>query len=95
MVTRFKCWFYPERLFGAAKFTTNPDPDEYSYSEYGIGFESHSLFSIPNLDWGKKVIIFRVDNSSSVHIDNKKKIYISSCWRSSTRIRWYHDNGRS
>ena len=32
-----------------------------------------SFSSIPNFDWGKNVIIFGVDISSSVHIDNKGK----------------------
>ena len=40
----------------------------------GIGFDLGSLFSLPNYNWCKIVIIFGVDNSSSVHIDNKKKI---------------------
>ena len=32
-----------------------------------------SLFSFPNFVWVKNVIIFRIDNSSSVHIDNKNE----------------------
>ena len=35
--------------------------------------DSSSLFSMPNFDWGKNVIIFGVDMSSSVHIDNKNR----------------------
>ena len=31
------------------------------------------LFSVPNFDWGKNVIIFGVDMGSSVHIYNKKQ----------------------
>ena len=50
------------------------DLDKYVYSGYGIGFNSRLLFSLPNFNWGKNVIIFEVDMSSSVHIDNKKKI---------------------
>ena len=30
-------------------------------------------FSVPNFDSGKNVVIFEVDNSSSVRIDKKKK----------------------
>ena len=60
-------------LFGSVKITKNTNPGNYSYSEYGIGFDSRSLFSIPNFDWRKNVVIFRVDMSSSVHIDNKNK----------------------
>ena len=46
---------YFERLFGAVKLAKNVDPDKYSYSGYGIGFDSSSFFSIPNFDWGKNV----------------------------------------
>ena len=60
-------------LFGGVKLAKNADPDKYVYSGYGIGFDSCSFFLIPNFDWGKNVIIFGVDMSSSVHIDNKKK----------------------
>ena len=35
-----------------------------------------SLFSYPNFDWDKTVIIFAVDNSSSVNTNNKKKIIL-------------------
>ena len=42
-----------------------------------IRFHSRSLFSFPGFDWGKNVVIFGVENSSSVHIDSKKK-YLSS-----------------
>ena len=51
----------------------NAGPNKYIYSGFGIGFDSGSLFSLSNFDWGKKVIIFGVDMSSSVHIDNKEK----------------------
>ena len=60
-------------MFGAVKLTKNTNPNKYSYSGYGIGFDSRSLFSIPNFDWGKNVIIFGVDMSSSVHANNKNK----------------------
>ena len=61
------CWF------GNVKITKNADPDKFSYSGYGIGFDFRSLFSITNFDWGKNFIIFGVDMSSSVDIDNKSK----------------------
>ena len=35
-------------LFGAVKLTKNADPNKYSYSEYGIGFDSRSIISFPN-----------------------------------------------
>ena len=65
-------------LFGAVKLTINTDPDKCSYSGYGVGLDSRSLISFPNVDCHKNIVIFRVDNSSSVHIDNKKKRYLSS-----------------
>ena len=60
-------------LFGTAKLTKNPDPNKYGYSGYGTGFDARSEFSLPDGNWGKNVIIFGVDNSSSVHDDHKKK----------------------
>ena len=29
-------------LFGCVKLTNNADPDKYEYSDYDIGFDSHS-----------------------------------------------------
>ena len=60
-------------LFGAVKLTKNTDQDKFSYSEYGTGLYSRSLFSIPNFDYGTNFVLFGVDKSSPVHIDNKKK----------------------
>ena len=72
-------------MFGAVKLTKNADPDNLileinsgfgnSYSGYGIGFDSHSLFSVPNFDCSKNAVIFGVGNGSLVYIDNKKQIY--------------------
>ena len=44
-------------FFGAVQLTANPDPDKYSYSRYGIGFDSRSLFSLLNCGWGKNIVI--------------------------------------
>ena len=60
-------------LFGAVKLTKNADPDKYSYSGYDIGFDSRPRFSYPDFDWSKNVVIFGVDNSSSVHDYNDQK----------------------
>ena len=60
-------------MFGNVKITKNADTDKYSYSGYGIGFDSSSHFSIPSFDWGKNTIIFRVGMSSSLHIDTRNK----------------------
>ena len=37
-------------LFGDVKITKSADPDKYSYSGHGIGFDSRSYFSIRNFD---------------------------------------------
>ena len=60
-------------LFGAVTLTKNADIDKYGYSGYGIGFDRKSSFSFPSGEFGQNVIIFGVDMSSSVHVDNKKK----------------------
>ena len=51
----------------------NADPDKYEYSGYEIGFDSCSQFLWADRNNEKNVIIFGVDNSSSVHIDNRNK----------------------
>ena len=51
----------------------NADIDKYQCSGYGIRFHRKSSFSFPNGEFGQNVIIFGVDMSSSVHVDNKKK----------------------
>ena len=60
--------------YGSAKLTKNADPDKYKYSGYGIGFDSPSKSSWTDGHKGKNVIVFGADNSSSVNIDNRKKI---------------------
>ena len=54
-------------------FTKNADIDKYRYSGYGIGFDSRSSFSFPGGGFGQNIIIFRVDMSSSIQVDNKGK----------------------
>ena len=46
---------------------------KYVYTGYGIWFNLRSEFSIRNGRVGKNAIVFEVDMTSSVHIDNKKK----------------------
>ena len=50
------------------------DIDNYKYSGYGTGFDRDGTFSVDKR-FGKSIIIFGVDMSSSIHVD-KKKIYI-------------------
>ena len=57
----------------AITLTENADIDKYGYSGYATGFDRRSSFSFSNLVFGLNVLIFGVDMSSSVHIDNKKK----------------------
>ena len=59
-------------LFGEVKLTKNADVDKYKYFGYGIGFDGKRVFSHPTGSFGNNTIIFGVDMSSSVHIDNKK-----------------------
>ena len=48
--------------------------NEYSCPRYDIGFDAHRSFSLSDdSGFGKTVIIFGADMSSSLHIDNKKK----------------------
>ena len=63
-------------LFGAVTLPKNADIDQYGYSAYGIVFGRRSSFSFPGGGFGQNIIIFGVDMSSSVHIDNKGNIWI-------------------
>ena len=71
-------------LFGAVTLTKNADIDKYGYSGYGIGFDRRGSFSFPGGGFGQNVLIFEVDMSSSVHIDNKKKD-ILVLWKGPTK----------
>ena len=58
------------------RLTKKADPDKCGHSGYGIGFDARSHFSLTDGSCGKNVIIFWVDNSSSVYDNNKKVIKI-------------------
>ena len=60
-------------FFGAVTLTKNADIDKYGYLGDGIGFDRKTTFSFPCGGFGQNVIIFGVDVSSSVHVDNKKR----------------------
>ena len=60
-------------LFGSVKLTKNADLDKYKHRGYSIGLDFCSEFSFTVGNYGRNVIIFRVDMSSSVHVDNKEK----------------------
>ena len=58
-------------LLGAVKLTKDVDVDLYQCSGYGVRFDRKGFYSIGDeVVWN--VIIFRVDMSSSPHIDKKK-----------------------
>ena len=58
-------------LFGAVSITKNADIDKCRYSRYEIGLDRGELYLLPSGRFGRNVIIFGVDISSSVHVDNK------------------------
>ena len=62
-------------LFVAVTLTKNADIDKYRYSGYGIGFDRRSSFPFPGGGFGQNIIIFGADMNSSIHIDNKGKIF--------------------
>ena len=70
-IKKFKHFTLSKYLFGSAKLTKNADLDKYT--GYFIGFDSRSQFSFTDGSFGKHVIIFGADMSSSVHVDNRRK----------------------
>ena len=50
----------------------NADIDNYKYSGYYIRFNMKGTFSFPSGGFGKNVITFGVNMSSSIHVDKKK-----------------------
>ena len=60
-------------LFGAVTTAKNADIDKKKYSGYGIGFDRTGFYLLPSGRFGRNVIIFGVDMSWSVHVDNKGK----------------------
>ena len=60
-------------LFGAVELTKNVHAHKYPYSGYVIGFNARSQFPLPSGERGKNIVIFGLDNSLSVHVDNRKK----------------------
>ena len=74
IATEFKHWFnFSGFLFEGVKLTKNSDPYKYSFSGYGIGFNTQIEYLLPDPSIGKNVIIFGDDICSSRHIDNKAR----------------------
>ena len=66
-------------LFGAVQITKNSDTSKYKYKGYGICFDEGGPCSKGNINNGKNVLIFGVDESSLVHANNKaNNIYVMS-----------------
>ena len=64
-------------LFGAMETTKNADTSKYAYKGYGICFDEGGTFSKGNINNGRNVLIFGVDESSLVHVNNKaNNIYV-------------------
>ena len=63
-------------IFGAVKLTKNADIDKYKYSGYSIWFDMKGTLGFSAIGFGRNVIIFGADTSSSAHIDNKKKDFL-------------------
>ena len=61
-------------LFGGVKLTKNADSDKYSYSGYGIGFDSQIECSLSDDSVGKNAIIFGVDMNSQCTLTIRKKV---------------------
>ena len=61
-------------LIGGVKLNKNPDSDKYSYFGYSISFHGRGTFLSSSDGFGKNVVIFGAYMSSSVHVDNEKKI---------------------
>ena len=54
--------------------TRNANSYKYFYSGYGIGFDTRRTFSLSDgSEFGKNMMIFGDDTSSSVHADHKTK----------------------
>ena len=59
------------------EITKDADTSKYKYKGYGICFDERGSFSIGNINNGRNVLIFGVDESSVVHSNNKaNNIYV-------------------
>ena len=64
-------------LFGAVKIIKNADTSKYKYKGYGICFDEGGTFSKGNINNGRNILIFGVQESSLVHANNKaNNIYV-------------------
>ena len=76
-LTRGTTFTIQNALFAAMEITKNDDTSKYKYNGYGICFDEGRRFSIGNINNGRNVLIFGVDESSVVHSNNKaNNIYV-------------------
>ena len=76
-LTRDTTFTIQNALFAAMEITKNDDTSKYKYNGYGICFDEGRRFSIGNINNGRNVLIFGVDESSVVHSNNKaNNIYV-------------------
>ena len=62
-------------LFGAVRLTESADFNKYGYSDYGIGFYGRGSSSFPGGGFDINVIIFGIEMSYSIHVDNKNRTF--------------------
>ena len=60
-------------LFGAVIITKNADINKNKYSGYRIGFDRTGIYLLPDVSFGRNIVIFGADLSSSAHFVNKGK----------------------
>ena len=75
--TRDTTFMIQNASFGAMEITKNADTSKYKYKGYGICFDEGGSFSIGNINNGRNVLIFGVDESYVIHSNNKaNNIYV-------------------
>ena len=75
--TRDTTFTIQNALFGAMEITKNADTSKYKYKGYGICFDEGCSFSMGNINNGRNVLIFGVDESYVIHSNNKaNNIYV-------------------
>ena len=75
--TRDDTFTIQNALFGVVEITKNADTSRYKYKGYGVCFDEGGTFSMGNINNGRNVLIFGVDERSLVHANNKvDNIYV-------------------
>ena len=75
--TRDTTFTIQNALFGSMEITKDADTSKYKYKGYGICFDEGGSFSIGNINNGRNVLIFGVDESYLIHSNNKaNNIYV-------------------